>query len=148
MNLFITGTAVNLLVNLFFFYLVRKACGQAVNLGWQQADFRAERLKVRNYRRRIRTPYLYRVNLCFRGSHYSVSVSKEEYEELLLNRTGRAMFYVREFSGRFLLPDFDQYEFSLRETDWDRQDRGRCLKGVLTVFAPLELILGIIAAGI
>ena len=148
MNLFITGTVVNLLINLFLLYLVRKACRQAVNLGWQQADFRAERLKVRNYRRRIRAPYLYRVNLSFRGRRYFVTVSKEEYEELLLNRTGRAMFYVREFPGRWKGPDFEKYEFSLRETDWDRQDRGRCLKGVLTVFVPLELILGIVAAGI
>ena len=148
MKLFLTGTGVNLFFNLFLLCIVRLLYGQSRNLGWQKAEFRAERIKVRRYRRRRRTPYIYRADIVFRGGRYMLSVTTEAYEALCGNRTGSGMFYVREFPVRFLNPDFEKYEFSLGETDWSREDRRKCRKGFLAVFVPLELMLCILATGI
>ncbi len=146
MKLLITGTAINLLFNLLLFAWEKKLYSQAVNLGWQQADFQAEQIQVQGRRRRRTMPYLYGVRICFRGGCYFFRVTKEEYEALLGRQ--RRLFYVREFPNRLLNPDFEKYEFSLQETDWSRGDNRRCRKGFLTVFLSLEVILSLIAAGI
>lgn len=146
MKLLITGTVLNLCVNLLLLCVVWRLYRRSRNLGRQQVLFKAGQIRARGRFRRMTRPYLYRIDISYNGSTQSVLATKEEYEELLRNRTGSAMVYVREFPARFLNPDFEKYEFSFQETDWRRRDKSRCLKGFLAVFVPLELIIFMIAS--
>lgn len=147
MKLLITGTALNLCVNLLLLYVAWRLYRKSEDLGWQTVLFKAEKIRVRGHFRRMTRPYLYRIVISYRGCTQSVLAAEEDYERLLQNRTGSARVCVREFPSRFLNPDFEKYEFSFRETDWRRRDKIRCLKGFLAIFIPVELIVIMIAAG-
>lgn len=147
MRLLILGTMINSGVNLIFLSVMWSLYRRSRNLGWQQAAFRVERIRVRRHWRRTARPYLYRVDIDYQGSRQFVMATEEEYEELLRNRTGDVMVYVREFSNRLLSPNLEKYEFSLRAVKWGTKDKRRCLKGFLVVFLSLEAILCMVLLG-
>lgn len=147
MKLLIFGTMINSGVNLIFLSVMWSLYRRSRNLGWQQASFRVERIRVRWHWRRMVRPYLYRVDIGYQGSRQFVMATEEEYEELLRNRTGSVMVYVREFPNRLLSPDLEKYEFSLRAVEWGTKDKRRCLKGFLVVFFSLEAILCMVLLG-
>lgn len=65
-------------------------------------------------------------------------ISREDYQELSQNQQGSLMVYTREFRKRYLNPDFEKYEFSLREVDWNDRDKRKCLKSVISSFIIIE----------
>ena len=56
----------------------------------------------------------------YRGTTYFMRVKREEYARLRTNRIGKLMTYIREFPAWYLNPDFEKFEFSLREVDWEK----------------------------
>ena len=70
---------------------------------------------------------------------------KRDYTELRKNEMGKTYVYVREFPSRFLNPNFEKYDFSLREVDWYKRDRKSSLKSSLYMFVMLEAIIWMIA---
>lgn len=148
MGLFWTGTMVNLGANLLLWRMSLLLYGRSKDLGRQKAAFTAERIRVRERWRKLKTPWLYRVEIRFRGCRQILMVTEAEYEALLHHPTGETFLYVREFASRLLNPDLEKYAFSLKDPDWEQQDRRRCRICFLLLAAFLEALLAMIALGV
>lgn len=85
------------------------------------------------------------MHIYYEGEAYLLVISKRDYTELRKNEMGKTYVYVREFPSRFLNPNFEKYDFSLREVDWHKRDRKSSLKSYLYMFVMLEAIIGMIA---
>lgn len=129
-------TLINLLANLLLYFILLGMYRQHESLGWQKIRFR-----VRTYRLHRRRRNIYIMDIYFRGSEYMRTISKEEYIELSRNQEGSIMAYVREFRKIYLNPDFEKYEFSLQEIDWNQKDRSKCLKSLIASFMVFEFLI-------
>lgn len=135
----VVWTLINLLVNLFLCLILMGMYKQHESLGWQKIRF-----GVRTYRLHRRRRNIYIMDIHFRGSEYMRAISKEDYIELSRNQEGSIMVYVREFRKRYLNPDFEKYEFSLQEVDWNKKDRRKCIKNLIASFTVFEFLIYII----
>lgn len=129
-------TLVNLLASLLFHLIILGMYKQHESLGWQKIGFR-----VRTYRLHRRRSNIYIMDIYFRGSEYMRTISREDYIELSRSEEGSMMAYVREFRKRYLNPDFQKYEFSLKEVDWHTNDRKKCLKSLIFMFTVFEILI-------
>lgn len=137
----ILWTAANVAVSLSVLFLMLYLYSKAANLGWQQISFSVCRIKMRRGIWRC----IYGINIFYCGGAYFKGITKKEYMELCLNRTGKMYAYVREFSKWYLNPDFEKFEFSLRELDWHERDKKRCFGCFLFMLIIWESIICMIA---
>lgn len=135
----IIWTLANVAVNLSILVIVAMLFRKGVNLGWKEVGFSVRQLR----QRRSLRPY-YVMHIYYEGEAYLLVISKRDYTELRKNETGKTYVYVREFPSRFLNPDFEKYDFSLRKVDWHKRDRKKCLKSSLYMFVMLEAIMWMI----
>lgn len=133
----VANVAVSLSVMLLMLYLYSKAVTQ----GWQRIGFSVCRMKMRRGIRRC----IYGMNIFYDGQAFFKVITKEEYTELCVNKTGKVYAYIRKFPNRFLNPDFEKYEFSLQELDWHERDKKRCFGGFLFMLIAIESVICMIA---
>ncbi len=136
----IIWTVINVAVNLSIVAIVAALFKKGVNLGWKEVGFSVKQMR----QWRSLRPY-YVMNIYYRGEAYILVISKKDYRELRKNETGKTYVYIREFPARFLNPNFEKYDFSLREVDWHERDRKNCLKTFLFIVTVFEAIICMIA---
>lgn len=137
----ILWTAANAAVSLSVMLLMLYLYSKAANLGRQQIGFSVCQMKMRRGIHR----HIYGINIFYGGKSYFKVITKKEYTELCMNRTGKVYAYVREFPNRLLNPDFEKYEFSLQELDWHERDKKRCFGCFIFMLIALESVICMIA---
>lgn len=137
----ILWTVANMVVSLSVMLIMLYLYSKVAILGWREIGFSVCRMKMRRGIHRC----IYGMNIFYNGQAFFKAITKKEYTELCMNKTGKVYAYTREFPNRFLNPDFEKYEFSLQKLDWHERDKKRCFGGFLFMLIAIESVICMIA---